>query len=209
MPQPVSGVPSPSSRERTPFATRDCRRRNPVSLRVTRWPWNSTHIRVGRIAARGKQLRQIGGIVLTIAIERADPFSARVAHAGGDRGALTTSKRMPQQSQLRNAKRALLMTAAAVRSVLPSSTNSTSNARPANAAAISCASGPTFSSSLQTGTTIEISGVITLAHRASRAATTYSLFRSALRQLSLNALDRFGIRHPRHIVRRAERDDDA
>ena len=114
-------------------------------------PANSATSAFAGIQPRGQQLRQIRGIVLPVAIERADPLRARVAHARGDRGALPAAKRMAQQPDLRDADARAAMTAAAVASVLPSSTNSISNARPASAVATSCASGPTFSASLHTG----------------------------------------------------------
>ena len=141
------------------------------------------------------QLRQVGGIVLAVAIERADPFGARVAHAARNRRALPAAERMAQHAQLRESPhRGPRARRAAVSSVLPSSTNIISNALPASACAISRASGPTFSASLQTGTTTEISGVMRAApsRRLARQCRTVA----SARLPSLSAALRVRRPHP-------------
>ena len=96
------------------------------------------------------------GIVLTVAIQRRDPVGAGGTHAGPDRRALAAAPRMLQQADLGNAAARAAQAAAAVASVLPSSTKMISNGRcAASAAWISRASGSTFSASLQTGMTTE------------------------------------------------------
>ncbi len=68
---------------------------SPVSLK-------QGNVLVAKRHPRSEQLRQIRRIVLPIAIERANPFRARLTHARGHGGTLPAPKRMPQQPDLRN-----------------------------------------------------------------------------------------------------------
>ena len=95
-PQPVSGVASPSSRARTPFATREL-------ARLVRAP--PTAPRAGPANARRARARQedrnVRGVVLAIAVERGNPLAPSRAHASTHCGALAATPAMTQHTDRR------------------------------------------------------------------------------------------------------------
>ena len=96
-PQPVSGVASPSSRRahRVGDAAADAASRRCRGA-CTRWPATSSRRRPPPPRPRRHRRRDVGRVVLPIAVERGDPGAARRAHAADDRGGLAAARPVPQ-----------------------------------------------------------------------------------------------------------------
>ena len=94
-------------------------------------------------AKHGEKFRNVGRIVLPVAIERDDDFAAGRPHAGADRPALAEIAVVADGAEVRDFGFQGPQFAG-VPSVEPSSTKMISAASPAVAAAISRASGPRF-----------------------------------------------------------------
>ncbi len=128
MPQPVSGVPSPSILERTPLAMRDCSLRKPVSLRVVRCPWNERDIPSLPARMRAQPAASADPPDRSARRHRAFPPTprARDAHRWSPQHS-ARSEMSAAANGSAGSPRAWRAPPKPCSSVLPSSTNSTSN----------------------------------------------------------------------------------
>ena len=209
MPQPVSGVPSPNKPPRTPLAMLDCSLRNAVSLRLAlRLPMNSC---TPRSIGESRAAMSFG---MSAGSFWPSPSSVAIHGARAARTPLATAALCPLRNECRstrNAGSAALEPARGwprCRRCCRRRRRSFRRTRAASAASISRASGSTFSASLHTGTTTEISTLMRRrrCQRITRHAKQVLEFR---RHLFLQRFERRRLQRARHLARRADGDDDA